>query len=245
VVEKPLADSIRDSRDIRSRVEDAGGRLWVNLTRRFSPMAPRIHELSDEYNLGQVCALTVTGGARCLATNGIHWLDLACQLFGADPTSVVASIHDDELNPRDESLAFLEGMLSYEFPGRRRFTCTFTNSSAISEQGILLWREASGTLDLAGRLTVHTRTAPEGDSRVTRTTSAEDLLLSEQISLHADGRSGLDELYRLAAQQDAPNAGLRTTEFLIGGLIASRLGERVPIPIQVEPALLDEHWRIS
>lgn len=80
IVEKPLANSHKYLKMLLSDSFEAN--IWVNYTLRFQGIPGRLMELAHEFDLGEPLSLTVTGGAKCLATNGLHYIDLACSLFG-------------------------------------------------------------------------------------------------------------------------------------------------------------------
>ena len=55
--------------------------------------------------------MNVNGGANCIVTNGIHFLDLACSVFEKEPTNVFAKVESKNINPRGKHLGF--GMVLY------------------------------------------------------------------------------------------------------------------------------------
>ncbi len=259
VVEKPLADSIADARDILSEVERAGGKLWINLTRRYSGLPSGILRVAAEHNLGDLIGVTVTGGARCLATNGIHYLDLATVLFGSSPVSVTADLESQNINPRHESLAFYEGSVNYNYAGGKRFSCVFLNQSAVTENVRLYWRNAEGEMMPNGDFSLRIRSASEIETypSVTRTGYAIDKVFRGNLWLTEGGLSGMtalyDEVVEVAAGASATAGGSaagatlggRTAEDLLSALHASELGQRLALPVDAAVVDINKHWSIS
>lgn len=248
VVEKPLSDSIADARDVLGEVERAGGSLYINLTRRFSGLPSGILALAEKHNLGRLQGVTVTGGARCIATNGIHYLDLATLLFAASPVAVTADLSTQKINPRHESLAFYEGTVSYNYPGGERFTCTFLNGSAVVENVRFYWRNAEGEMASNGDFILRLRDQASVDQypAVTRAGYAENEVFRGNLWLTKEGLTGMAALYKnVATGKKVSDTGSRTAEDLLAALHASELGQRVTLP--VDPALIDihKHWSIS
>jgi predicted dehydrogenase len=252
VSEKPLADSISDVRAIGAEVRGVGGKLWINLTRRFSGLQSGIEKLEDKHSLGELHAINVIGGARCFATNGIHYLDFANFMFGSRPQTVMADLETQKINPRHAELAFYEGTAVYKYSGQRRFTISLTNSSSINEYAQLLWRNAEGELAPNGDFVLRLRIAAELEQypSVTRTGNPAVEVFRGNLWLNESGLTGMAALYQTvlegddSAHGDAPDPAF-TAEDLLAALISSEKGERLEIPVQVSEAEAKRHWSIS
>ena len=70
------------------------------------------------------------GGALCLSTNGVHWLDLALEILNSIPSSITADLDIDYINPRDESLAFIGGMSSFRLSNGSFIHISYTNKNS-------------------------------------------------------------------------------------------------------------------
>ena len=248
VVEKPLSDSIADARDILSEVERAGGSLYINLTRRFSGLPSGILALAEKHQLGKLQGVTVTGGARCIATNGIHYLDLATVLIGASPVSVTADLSTQNINPRHESLAFYEGTVTYNYPNGERFACTFLNGSAVTENVRFYWRDAEGEMAPNGDFVLRLRdkVSIAEYPAVTRTGYAQEETFRGNLWLTEAGDTGMAALYKMvAAGTKVSDTGSRTAEDLLAALHASELGQRVSLPVDPKVIDIHKHWSIS
>jgi predicted dehydrogenase len=247
IVEKPLADSIADARDILGEVERAGGKLWINLTRRYSGLPQGILDVAAKHNLGELVGVTVTGGARCIATNGIHYLDLATVLFASHPTSVTADLANQNINPRHESLAFYEGSVNYNYAGGKRFNCVFLNESAVTENVKFYWRDAEGEMLPNGDFALRLRNPAEIEQypAVTRTGYALNEVFRGNLWLTPDGRTGMTALYDSVIAEAGTTEGSRTAEDLLAALHASELGQRLSLPVDESVVDITKHWSIS
>ena len=252
VAEKPLADSIADVRAIGDEVRGVGGKLWINLTRRFSGLQAGIEKLATEHSLGELQSINVIGGARCFATNGIHYLDFANFMFGARPLTVMADLDTQNINPRHVDLAFYEGTAVYGYSGRRRFSISLNNSSSINEYAQLLWRNAEGELAPNGDFVLRLRVAAEIEQypSVTRTGNASVEVFRGNLWLNENGLTGMTALYQTVLEGDdsahgsAPDPAF-TAEDLLAALISSEKGERLSIPVQVSEVEAERQWSIS
>ncbi|MFM5968871.1 MAG: hypothetical protein ACKOQ8_07550, partial [Micrococcales bacterium] len=213
-----------------------------------------------EHNLVELVGVTVTGGARCIATNGIHYLDLATCLFGAEPESVTADLATQNINPRHESLAFYEGTVNYNYSGGRRFACVFLNGSAVTENVRFYWRNAEGEMSPTGEFVLRLRNPDEIAQypAVTRTGYALNEVFRGNLWLTEDGRTGMTALYDQVvdaasnagatpanAQASTEVVGGRTAEDLLAALHASELGQRLALPVDETMVDIKKHWSIS
>ena len=252
VSEKPLADSIADVRAIGDEVRSVGGKLWINLTRRFSGLQAGIEKLATQHNLGSLQSINVVGGARCFATNGIHYLDFANFMFGERAETVMADLATQNINPRHESLAFYEGTAVYKYSDCRRFTISLNNASSINEYAQLLWCDAEGVLSPNGDFVLRLRDADEIAKypSVTRTGNPVHEVFRGNLWLNESGLTGMAALYQAVLTGDdvshgsAPDPAF-TAEDLLAALISSEKGQRLTIPVQVSDAEAERHWSIS
>ena len=77
--------------------------------------------------------IVVHGGASCLVTNGVHYLDLASNIFNSVPTSVVSQMRNSELNPRSKKLGFWDGYINYNFPKSKKLLFVNSNLNKIKD----------------------------------------------------------------------------------------------------------------
>ena len=53
-------------------------------------------------NLGKPVGIRLLGGAVDLSTNGIHDLDLCCDILETTPNTVFSDLEIDNINPREK-----------------------------------------------------------------------------------------------------------------------------------------------
>ena len=90
--------------------------------------------------------INVTGGAKCIATNGIHYLDLANSLFSSNPIQVISNLYNSEINPRRKDFLFLGGTASWEYSDSRYLNINFSNQSRISPSMEMIFEFGVGTI---------------------------------------------------------------------------------------------------
>lgn len=166
IIEKPMAVSFDQINAVNQRMLAGNLRFLVAATKHYCGLDDAVGNALGS----SATSVSVFGGAQCMSTIGYHWLDFAIRLFGANPTSVFADLNDSPINPRSESLSYLEGSASFRFPEGQMLTMTFDNKSSISATTRVLGRNE--VVDIIGEYVIRTVREDELlilDSRVTRT----------------------------------------------------------------------------
>jgi predicted dehydrogenase len=257
--EKPMASSVEDARAMARRAESEGIWLGVNHTLRYARLEEALAQEAASCGLGQPRALVLEGGAACLATNGIHWLDFAGQIFGAAPRRAASTAAGERINPRAPDLEMFGGSAIFEFDGGREAAFLLSNRSSISHTARVLYRDAAAELRYvaAGEDAVlHSRIArrdPEAVRKypaVTRTGPAAQVLREGALPATRSFAEGLADAAEelLAAPATSPRcpaaAGVRSVEALVAALESSRLGTSVDLPLP-DGAAARRPWAIS
>jgi predicted dehydrogenase len=251
LVEKPMASSVAAAQGMVDRAAAAGARLGVHLQRRVSGVIPGVHALADRHQLGTLVAVTVDGGARCLVTNGMHWLDLVCGLFGALPTEVTSTARGQAINPRSPDLQFYEGTAVWQFPDDRALTMAFTNRSSADERLRLWYRDAVIDLTPAGAARVAKRPAEQVERfpAVTRTGTPSEIVdegpVADVLDVPASTTAIWAELDGGGPLTLAPSVAVGVLGACIGALAAGDAGCRVALPIDPQSDLGTKEWPIS
>src|ERR1051325_27039 len=155
--EKPIATSVVAIETILARARREGVSLGSHHYFRASGLVAALEKLADELALGAPVAIVTNGGAACIVTNGLHWVDLAAALFHAAPRRVVAQLRDDPINPRAKPLSFIGGTASWDYGGGRELVLHFNNASSVYPMTHVQYRDAVVTLDYDYEVVVHRR----------------------------------------------------------------------------------------
>ena len=127
--EKPLESSLVKIDRIAEKIQDMGIPAAVNFHLRFSLLRKRLINLLQGNYYGDITNISITGGAKCLSTNGIHWLDFVSSLLGEQPKSVFADLDFKQINPRAKDLNFIGGVSVWRYTQDRTLTIDFSNRS--------------------------------------------------------------------------------------------------------------------
>jgi predicted dehydrogenase len=256
--EKPMAASVRDAEGMAERAGREALFVAMSHTLRYAGLAAAVRRLSVEHGLGEPVSVVVQGGAACLLTNGIHWLDFAIELFGTTPERVVSTATGDPINPRSPDLRMYGGTAVWSFPGGREAVIALTNRSSVVHGASIYFRDAVLTAgyvsvgDDARLLVGAYRREPEAVARfaaVTRTGPASESIQDGELPgvrrFNAGLTAAADELLEGRAPTCSAAAGATATTACIGALVAARCGRAVTLPPDPSAQWRDQEWPIS
>ncbi len=241
--EKPFAHSASAIRQMVKTAQSNDVDLRINHHRRYTGLAKIIRDkfadLNDECHM-----IVVHGGAQCVVTNGMHWLDLAGDVFLEDPISVFADLSDSRINPRSSTLGFWEGCAGWSFDKNKKFVISMTNQSRVSSKIIFYSRNAR--LDfIPGDGIYFGKMDPTKDLPVTRTAGVEPVRISKDISTFDVTR----EILRQMKSRENRSAHLEKhatlTEAMIGALVSSKRESKIYLPLVSTDLDIDTAWDIS
>jgi len=248
--EKPMASSVGDAATMVDRARRDGIALGVHHYVRYAGLAPALATLAAEHELGQPVSLVVEGGAACLLTNGIHFVDFAIELFGAEPERVVSTASGDPINPRSPDLHLYGGTAIWSFADGREAVITFSNRSSVAPSARIYYRDAVVELDamLEARVLRRDPAAVQRFPAVTRTGPASELRFQGTVPGVRGYLDGMRRAFEDVVDGDVlcpGEAGAAAVTACIGALVASRDGHAVTLPLDPSSKQGREPWPIS
>ncbi len=256
--EKPMASSVAAACDMMVRAEREQIILGINQCMRYAGIVPALHRFFQEHELGEPVALVVEGGAGCIVTNGIHWVDFATELFGTTPQHVTATVRGEPINPRSPTLLFYGGTAIWRFDREREATISFSNRSSLEPVAYIFLRDAVAEITYASvevdvYLHVVIRRREKASvvrfPAVTRTGQAAEKLFEGRLPgvrmfLEGIQHAMFDVLQNNACVSSA-HTGVNAVESCIGALVSAREGRCVSLPSGPTSSWREEHWPIS
>lgn len=251
VCEKPLATSLADADGMARRAVNAGATLVSNHYFRNSGFVSALLKLVDSHGFGEPTMMAVVGGAHCLVTNGIHWIDFATQLFGSRPESVLSTAHGDPINPRSKDLLHFGGSAIWRFSGGRELVIALTNQSSVYPVVQIYFRDAVAEVDESYHVRLRRRpeAAHASEGPVTRTGEAVESVFAGPLSGVPSMEQALSEsLNRLleGRKHESPaEAATATLNSCVGALASASEGIPLSLPLSPDGPLGRKHWRIT
>ena len=249
--EKPLAHSVEAGAEMVRVAEELGIALGVHHRFRYSGLAEGLGHLAQDLGIGEPCGFFAHGGARGLVTNGIYYIDLASDLFGRGPESVVGTAAGEPINPRSTDLMFYGGTAAWSFGCGREATVCFSNGSSVYGSVIIYYRDAVVELLTGREVEVRQRVAEEVQKfpAVTRTGRASDLAFKGPVpGIRTSDEATtmlLDEIETGTVRVFPPPLALEAVGACIGALAAGRERRAVQLPIDPASDLGRTQWPIS
>lgn len=249
VCEKPLASSLYHIRKIKKLAKKHNVRLIVGITRRYSNFAKNLKSIFREFCGEEILFIEVLAGAQCMVTSGIHWLDLAFELFEDYPNEVHAKVYMDKINPRSSELGYWDGYASWKFGGKRRLSMSYSNQSLAKAKIYLYGKYGYLEVDPSTDIKVYGINKSEivATSKITNTKVCK-YIKTLPIGDIQDHDPFLNQLkivlsdveipYRLEDAENVMNS-------LIGSLVSSNKNKSVSLPVRTSSFYFVKNWNIS
>jgi hypothetical protein len=238
LIEKPLTSRLSDIEELEADILSDDIQVWTNFHLRFDTATRFIQKYIENKESGKPSLMTVSGGAKCLATTGIHWIDYFIFLSESREFELHAQIRSENINPRNAQLSFLEGFVHLHSP-KSSVNLVFTNQSFADSLVEIYWKTFKVQI-LAGKLRVLESDNPNLSTYpVTRTSPF------TKIAYEMDfGQSGLDNLYDSFFTSRGPMPDLLdANKYLLKALIHS--DANVPNAIAKYAFFRDKDYLIS
>ena len=249
ICEKPFTDNLWKAKKLTRLAKKCETKILIGITRRHTDYAKNLKILFQKHCGDRILFISAQGGAQCLVTTGIHYLDLAFQLFEDRPTHVFATISNSEINPRSRELGFFDGVASWGFSENRILNFVFSNESNLRVKLYIYGERGYLEIDPAENINVYAiqNNAVSNSLKITSTkspylvSSIPDSQLRHpdpfvnQINLML---SGEESKYSLTESQAVLNA-------LIGALIASKKKKLINLPIKETSLEFYKDWNFS
>lgn len=240
LIEKPLVSKLSDLFVLRDLAIEDSIDVISSLPWSYGNLVQKIDDLLNKYNLGEVASILVDGGAKCLVTNGIHYVGLAIKLFESIPTCVFSSLHNSFINPRQKHFLFIEGSAAWTFPNNRFLTINFVNSSHLQLSIKIVF--TFGKLLIEGNIATLYMINEQDRALIdkpSRTYQASELIESFML-FDLDSRiDGLDVIYQdildsnLGLWLDFQH-GFETTEAILAMLISNEEKALIEFPLALD-----------
>jgi predicted dehydrogenase len=246
--EKPLESSLVKIDRIEEKIQNMGIPAAVNFHLRFSPLRERLINLLQGNNYGDITNISIAGGAKCMSTNGIHWLDFVSSLLGEHPKSVFADLDFKQINPRAKDLNFIGGVSVWRYTQDRTLTIDFSNRS-YSDLTIDIYFERAVFNYRGGEITLKTseNTGEMIKLPINRTQNFSRFEFKENLG-DIKQPDGVSQTY--SAIDKSPNtftfqSYLESTRQIIYACISSTEARRITPEEVLAKELRNHDWRIS
>lgn len=94
----------------------------------------------DNYEIGEIQSININCGAKGLINNGIHYVDIANNLFEAKFINSLGKVSYNFINPRDKNLRFYSGNLIIYFENDKLLNLSFNNKSMVGATFDLIFK---------------------------------------------------------------------------------------------------------
>lgn len=146
IIEKPIVSRMNHLLALEKIISKKNLSVVINQGWESNKYPENLIKIFDSLNLGQLQMMVVHGGARCIATAGTHYIQVAQRLFRKEPKNVFANLQNNSINPRHQNLSYFQGSLCVEFSHDKYLSMNFSNQSSIEGGVNLYWKDAFATI---------------------------------------------------------------------------------------------------
>lgn len=251
IIEKPIVSKMNHLVALEKIILKKQLSVVINQGWESNHYSENLIRIFDSLDLSEPEMMIVQGGARCIATAGSHYIQVAQRLFRSEPRNVFANLYNNQINPRHSNLSYLQGVLAIEFFPNKYLSVNFSNQSSIEGSVNLYWRDAFATI-IQNNIVINklspTREFADVVTRYsTPNTKAYDSFIVEN---NFDSSYAIQFLFDkvLTGQQNSLHdlkLHLSTTKLLLLSLISNDLQKRLPFNHKMLGKYFWKDYRIS
>ena len=251
LIEKPLVTKIRDFLRIRDAFANPELFVGVNMPWLEDGLKEQIFGVRDKYLFGPITNISISGGAKCLSTIGIHYIGLACLLFERDPIKVTSLIESERINPRSINLDYLAGTASWSFGPEKYLQICFSNTSHLQATAIINFQFGRIQIDGPNLSILSLKQLDRNNiDKPTRTFYPTEVDSQSSESLGGTITHGTDILIASIMEEvqlPSLSVAVKSTEALLAMLISSKEERAIAIPINddLTSKYMDHEWNVS
>jgi hypothetical protein len=248
IVEKPLTDSIEELEKLERIVINNDIIAYCHFPWDVSTFLDSLEKLQKNYHLGPLISSNLIAGAKCLATTGIHYLNLINKINKKSPLSVFASILDSRINPRGKQFSYLEGTIEWVYDDNFRFLLNMNNRISLNPNWQFFWEEALLTgdpLSDSREFKLYAREKRRSNSPIVHTLPASEFLGNYEM---LESQNLLIQRFYEQVLNNSLKSNLKESinanRDLLAALLSSKLEKRIYIN-QLHNYDLSTKWNIS
>ena len=252
IIEKPITDSIAELVKIKKLKNQLSLQIFINFQWSYSSLFKTLEATSNKFNLGEMVSINVTGGAKCIATNGIHYLDLSNKLFNEKPIKTFSDLYNSHLNPRQSDFLFLGGSATWLYSKNKYLNINFSNGSRISPRMEIIFEFGMAVIE-GDELSINyiNKTSLVDYKSPTKTFYPSKTAFSGRAFTYSNGTDGLNKIHAKFSSnrilKDNFNESYNSTLDFFAALISSHKGCSVELPLKLPrfSRFYFKKWKIS
>jgi len=129
-----------------------------------------IKNIENKNNLGKPLQFNTEGGANCLATGGIHWIDFFVKHFKINDNQIeiLSNLSLDKINPRGKSFFNIGGSILLRYKKKATAILTYNNQSRLAPLQTLLYKCHALKFDIFGNYKIYRTEKKLDNLKITR-----------------------------------------------------------------------------
>ena len=249
-IEKPFCNNLYSGKKFLNKINELKIRCNVHFRWPYLGLLQEVKNLENEFDMGEASFINVLGGAGCLSTGGIHWMDFACRYFNESPL-VISGVHGIEnINPRSRDLGYVDGSCIYIFEDNKKLSFSLDNKSSIALETKFFYKYGYISIDANSQIRVFNRNKEDielASKKITRYGIPEINKVCSKLQSKNTIEKVVNEMIGVNKKSDIVcNAyeGFRASKMLLLALESSRLRRQIDFN-DLKDLNLNQCWSVS
>ena len=157
LIEKPVTNNYSEFQKIINYKKK--NKLFVSTHFKWSALNLHkiINNLESKEKLGRPFEFHSSGGANCLATGGIHWIDFFIRHFriNSNNIEITSRLKLDKINPRNNSFYNIGGTILLNHKNKISGILSFNNNSRLAPSQSLIYKSHLLKFDTSGNFKLY------------------------------------------------------------------------------------------
>lgn len=249
-IEKPFCNNLYYGEKLLNKITELKIRCNVHFRWPYLGLLQEVKHLEDQFDMGEASFINILGGAGCLSTGGIHWMDFACRYFNESPLIISGVLNIDNINPRSKDLGYVDGSCIYIFKDNKRLSFSLDNKSSIALETKLFYRYGYISVDANSQIRVFKRNKKEielASSKITRYGIPELNKMSSKLKCINSIEKVVNEMIGINNNSEIickAYDGFRSSKMLLLALESSRLRKQIDFN-DLQDLNLNQCWSVS
>ncbi len=229
IIEKPVSHRLDEFLSLKKISSENNIYVTVHHYWKLVECGNAIRKIQIKHDLGKPVGVRMIAGAACLSTNGIHDLDLCCDVLDSYPETVLADLQIDHINPRDKSLCYVGGVASFKMANDTFTHVSYTNKNSQTSRFEAIYKHGIIEIDLNGKLICFKRKQKDLDKSQGLVTRHGLLEKREEIPFEEIDTIPLiiDDLLHGKTPKVSLNRSEKSLRMLLGALKSNAEGKKV------------------
>lgn len=166
LLEKPISNNYFNALKILRLSKNNNVFLGTHYKWNILKFSSYLRRIENKYKTGKVLFFNIFGGANCISTGGMHWIDFVLDHLDMKKKNfeINANINSKKINPRSKKFNYIDGLLNLSFKKNTFLNLIFSNKSRLVTNVQIVYKHYFINLKANGKIEI-SRTSKNLDNK--------------------------------------------------------------------------------